>query len=404
MKKDLRADFPFMMNNRSAYLDSASTSQKPQSVINAITSFYSDYNANIYRGVHTYAEHATQKYEDTRSLVAQFIGAKAHELVFTSGTTEGINFIADTWGITHIKAGDEILITELEHHANILPWQRLAQRTGAKLIWYPVQEDGTLDISSLSQLITTKTKLVAVTALSNAIGTSIDVARFSQAAHAVGAKILVDAAQLAGHTPIHVTLLDADFLVFSGHKMFGPTGVGVLYIKEELHDQVPPYQLGGGMVFEVLQDHATWLKPPQKFEAGTPAIAQVIGLGAAIMWINENITWSELKTHEAALCARLIDGLSSVSKIRILGPLDELSKNGHLISFVIDGVHAHDAAAFLDNQNISVRAGHHCAQPLARSLGYSASVRASFAVYNNMQEIDQLIVALSKLSRPFNGC
>jgi len=277
-------DFP-LLKKSIAYLDNASTTQKPHVVIDAIVSFYTTYNANIYRGIHTFGEMATTAFEDARTKVAWFIGAKPEEIVFTAGTTASINFIADTWGATNIVAGDEILITQLEHHANILPWQRLAQRTGATLVWYPVNKDGTLDMTLMSQFVTKKTKLIAVTAISNAVGTHIDVAAFVAAARSVGARILVDAAQLVAHKHIDVAKLDPDFLVFSGHKLFGPTGVGVLYIKKDLHDQVPPYQVGGGMVFEVLSGHATWLKAPHKFEAGTPPIAQVIGLGAAIDYI-----------------------------------------------------------------------------------------------------------------------
>lgn len=395
--KILRSDFPFLAIKDVAYLDNASTTQKPQAVLDGLVSFYSQYNANIYRGVHTTAEEATQAYEAARNKVANFIGALPQETIFTSGTTEAINFVADTWGAEHIKAGDQILITQLEHHANILPWQRLAQRTGAQLVWYPVQSDGTLDMSLLEQCITAKTKLIAITALSNAVGTHVDVAAFVRAGHAVGAHVLVDAAQLVAHRPINVQTLGADFLVFSGHKLFGPTGIGVLYIKQRLHDQVPPYQLGGGMVFEVLANHATWLKSPQKFEAGTPPIAQAIGLGVAIDYVLDNVAWPHVKLHEAALCSQLIDGLLSYPKIRILGPLEELRSQGHLVSFVVDGVHAHDVAAYLSSLGIAVRAGHHCAQPLARALGYSASVRVSFAAYNNTLEVNRLLEALDSL-------
>ncbi len=398
MKSDLIKEFPFLTRHHQlVYFDNAATTHKPQMVLDAINSFYVNYNANIYRGIYSSAETATQLYEDARTIVASFIGAQREEIIFTAGTTAGINFVAQTWGSSHIKAGDEILITQLEHHANILPWQRVAQITGARLVWYPVQSDGTLDMNLLPQLVTPKTKLIAVTAISNAIGTHVDIQQFAHAARSVGAKLLVDAAQLVAHRPMDVQRLGADFLVFSGHKLFGPTGVGVLYINKELHDQVSPYQVGGGMVFEVLEQHATWLKAPYKFEAGTPPIAQAIGLGAAIKYFITTISWQNLERHEAALCRILIDGLSQNSKIRILGPIEELKNQGHLVSFVVEGVHAHDVAAYLDSHNIAVRAGHHCAQPLARALGYSASVRASFALYNTVQEVDLVLEALEQL-------
>jgi cysteine desulfurase/selenocysteine lyase len=297
----------------------------------------------------------------------------------------------------HIQQGDEILITQLEHHANILPWQRLAARTGARLVWVPVLSNGMLDMDQFHLLINRRTKLVAVTALSNALGTLVDVQACSAAARAVGARVLVDAAQYVAHRPIAVTTLGADFLVFSGHKMFGPTGIGVLYITKQLHDDIPPYQVGGGMVFEVLQDHAVWLKSPHKFEAGTPAIAGAIGLAAAITFITEYIPWPALEKHESSLCAHLIKGLQAMPHVHIIGPIEQLKESGHLVSFIVDTIHAHDVAAYLDSKGIAVRAGNHCAQPLARALGYTASVRASFAAYSTLDEVQALVQALDQI-------
>ena len=409
MKKfnKLRNDFPIlqqMVNQHPlCYLDNAATTQKPQQVLDAIMHFYRTSNANIYRGAHTFAEQATTLYEEARQKVAQFIGAQdPTEVIFTRGTTESINFVAGTWAAEHIKAGDEIVVTELEHHANLLPWQRVAQQKGAELKFIPVLPDGTLNLSVLDTLFTKKTKLVAVTQVSNALGTHNAVDKIIDYARAVGAKVLIDAAQSVPHQAINVATLDCDFLAFSAHKMLGPTGIGVLYIKKELHDIIPPYTQGGGMVFEADWQKAEWLSSPQKFEAGTPPIAQAIGFGAAIDYLTANVDFTKLQTYEAQLSARLIDGLSAIPQVKILGPVEELKK-GHLVSFMVDGVHAHDGAAYCDSKGISLRAGHHCAQPLAKKLGYHASLRASFYFYNTIQEVDRLIDAVGELSHSFNN-
>jgi cysteine desulfurase / selenocysteine lyase len=401
--KKLRADFPILKQEINGYpliaFDNASTSHKPQSVIDAVVQFYTTTNANTYRGIHVFAEKATQQYEDARKKVAQFIGADQNEIIFTRGCTSGINFIAATWADINVQAGDEIVVTELEHHSNLLPWQRLAQKKGAILKCIPVLPDGTLDLSQLDSIITNKTKMVAVIHVSNAIGTHVDIAPIIQRAHAVGARILIDAAQSVPHRKINVHELDCDFLVFSGHKLLGPTGIGVLYIKKELHDEIEPYEVGGGMVKDVDCTDATWAPAPQKFEAGTPPIAQAIGLGAAVDYVGKHINFDDLIAYEAQLCTQLIDGLSAIEGIKILGPIAELKEKGHLVSFLVENYHSHDVAAFLDKRGIFVRAGHHCAQPFAKKLGYDASVRVSFYFYNTPEEVDALIAAIRDLVR-----
>jgi cysteine desulfurase/selenocysteine lyase len=399
--KRLRADFPILSQKINGYpliaCDNASTSHKPQSVIDAITTFYTTTNANIYRGIHLFAEQATQQYEAARNKVAHFIGALPEEIVFTRGCTSGINFVVATWGDENIKAGDEIVMTELEHHANLLPWQRLAHKKGALLKFIPIFPDGSLDLSCLNSLITDKTKMVSVIHVSNAIGTHVDIKTIIARAQAVGARVLIDAAQSVPHQKINVHDLRCDFLVFSGHKLLGPTGIGVLYIKKELHSQIEPYEVGGGMVEDVDCAYATWASAPQKFEAGTPPIAQAIGLGVAIDYLNEQINFDELAVYEAQLCSRLIDGLLLIKGIKILGPIEELKKRGHVVSFLVETYHSHDVAAFLDSRGISVRAGHHCAQPFAKKLGYDASVRVSFYFYNTIEEVDFIIAVMQEL-------
>ncbi|HEV2601327.1 MAG TPA: SufS family cysteine desulfurase [Candidatus Babeliales bacterium] len=401
--KNIRSDFPILCKlveqKPLIYFDNAATTQKPQAVIDAIVDFYSTYNANVGRSTHTLGERATMMYEAARSTVAHFINAATPAgIVFTSGTTESINLVADAWGRAHIKAGDEIVISELEHHANLLTWQRLASQVGAKLRYIPVSTTTyTLDLTGLSHLITEKTKLVAVSHVSNFFGSQQDIAAIIARAHAVGAKVLIDAAQSVGHQLVDVQLLKPDFLAFSGHKMFGPTGIGVLYVAAAMHDQMAPYHVGGGMVYEADWHTATFLPMSQRLEAGTPAIAQAVGLAAAITYINEHINFDVLQKHEASLSARLIDGLQVFDRITIIGPIGQLRSIGHLVSFVVDGIHAHDVAAYLSQRGIAVRAGHHCAQPLAKKLGIAASVRASFHAYNTMQEVDRFLAIMHEL-------
>lgn len=399
--KKLRADFSILQQKINGHqliaCDNASTTHKPQMVIDALVNFYTTTNANIYRGIHLFAEQATRAYEGARRKIAHFMSALPEEIIFTRGCTSGINFVVATWGQNNIQAGDEIVMTELEHHSNLLPWQRLAQQKGALLKFIPIVSDGKLDLSNLDAIITHKTKMVSVIHVSNAIGTHVDIATIIARARHVGATILIDAAQSIAHQKINVHDLDCDFLVFSGHKILGPTGIGVLYIKKILHASLPPYEVGGGMVEDVDCAHATWAPAPQKFEAGTPPIAQAIGLGAAIDYLTANINFDELVVYEAQLSARLIDGLQGIKQVNILGPLAELKKQGHIVSFLVDGIHSHDVAAFLDSRGISVRAGHHCAQPFAKKLGYDASVRVSFYFYNTVEEVDVIIAAIQEL-------
>lgn len=379
------------------YLDSAASSQMPAEVRQTLMQFYEQEYAPVHRGIYQLAECATGRFEGVRTAVAQFINAaSADEIVFTKNATESINLVASTWALTHLQKGDIILLSHMEHHSNLVPWQRVAQLTGAELAFIPLLADGTLDYDALPLLITERTKLISVVHVSNGLGTLNDIARIAQHAQRVGVKLLVDACQSAGHITVNVQELGADFLVFSGHKMLAPTGVGVLYIKKNLHEHMPPYQLGGGMVERVNWHDATYLSAPRKFEAGTPPIAQVIGLGAALRFLNASDRISQQKL-EAQLCAQTIEGLQKLKGIRIFGPIDQLIKHGHLVSFTVDGIHPHDVAAFLDSKNICVRAGDFCLQPLWRMLGVQGAVRVSFYYGNTAQHVQLLLSALQEL-------
>lgn len=406
--KSLRNDFPILKETHNGheliYFDSAASAQKPQHVIDALVDFYTHSYSNIHRGAHFLSEKATTLYEDAREKVAKFFNADATEIVFTRGTTEGINLVAATWAMKNVGKGDQIVTTELEHHANMIPWQEVAKKTGAKMVYIPVLPDGQLDMSKLDECITKNTKLVACTQVSNSVGFHVDVATIIKKAHAVGARVLVDAAQSAPYQKIDVKALDCDFLVCSGHKMLAPTGIGALYIKKELHEDMPPYQVGGGMIFEVSFQGATWQRVPAKLEAGTPAIAQAIGLGAAIDYYNKNIKWDELRAHEASLCKRLIEGLQKFPTVRVFGPIEQLKQKGHLVSFDVKGLHAHDVAGYLDTHAICTRAGHHCAQPLAKKLGIEASCRASFNFYNTAEEVDRMLQAIASMHDDLGLC
>lgn len=397
----LRKDFPILQKKIKGkpfiYLDSAATSHKPQQVIDATVDFYSNHNANIYRGVYTAGESATQMYEDARAGIANFIGADKEELVFTKGSTEGINIIAHSWAAQNVQPGDEIVVTEQEHHSNLLPWQELMRKQGVALKAIPANFDGTLALKSLEILLTERTKLVCVAHVSNAVGVQNDIQKIIHAAHAVGAKVLVDASQSVPHKKINVKELDCDFLVFSGHKMLGPTGIGGLFIKKELHKKMVPFLVGGGMITNAQLTSCSWQQVPYMFEAGTPPIAQAIGLHAAVKYLQQHVDFEQLRMHEAQLCAQFIVGLQKIENIAILGPIEELTKSGHVVSFIVDGVHPHDVAAYLDTFGIAVRAGHHCAQPLGKKMGVAASVRASFYLYNTKEEVAMCIAALQKM-------
>jgi cysteine desulfurase/selenocysteine lyase len=395
---DIKKDFPLLLQESISYLDSASTTQKPQQVLDAIQHAYSTYNANPGRGIYRLAEEATEQYEGARSSVAQFIGAQPNEIIFTANATAGINLIAQGWARQHLKPGDEILLTELEHHSNLLPWQRVAQETGAQLKFIPIFLDGSLDMSVLDSLLTERTKLVACTQSSNAIGTQVDIVSIVARAKQMGARTLIDACQVVPHQKINVSNMGCDFLVFSGHKLLGPTGIGVLYIKESMQEVVEPLSLGGGQPFQVDWHQYTLRKGPHKFEAGTPPFIQAMGLIAAIEYIQQNIPFDALREHEAKVCARLIDGFTNMKNITILGPIDQLKTQGHLITFVVEGMHPHDVAAYLDSKGVAVRAGYFCAQPLFKKLGYDGAIRASFYCYSQEDDIDQLLQALHQLS------
>lgn len=393
----LKPDFPFFDHKKIHYCDNAATTQKPQAVLDVTISFYTTLNANVHRGLYETGELATYTYEVTRKKVAQYIDALPEEIVFTGGTTDSINMVATSWALCRLKKGDVIVLSELEHHANLLPWQWVASQTGATINFIPVTKNGTLEMAALDHIITRTTKLVAVTQVSNALGTTVNLEPIIARAHAVGSRVLVDAAQSAPHQKISVEQLGVDFLAFSGHKMLGPTGVGVLYCNKSVHEELVPYRRGGGMVRSVSYQDATWAPVPHLLEAGTPPLAQVAGLGAALEYMTKNVDFAALRAHEAALVKATVCGLEKFSQITLLGPVDELILQGHILSFTVDGMHAHDIATYLNTRSIAVRAGHHCAQPLAQKMGYEASVRVSFYLYNDMADVAALIAAFQEL-------
>lgn len=394
--RDIKKDFPLLHKYKISYCDNASTSQKPQMVIDAVVQTYTQFCANPGRGIYQLAEDATSHYEAARATIARFFGAQPHEIVFVRGATEGLNFVAN--GVAHLlSAGDEIVLTELEHHANLVPWQRVAQETGAIVKFIPITKDGDLDYAAIDSVISTKTKIVSVTHSSNAIGTNVNLAPIIVAAKAVNALVAVDACQSAPHQQIEVKKLGIDFMAVSGHKMFGPFGSGALYINHEISDLVDPLLLGGGCVQEVTWHDYSLRTAPEKFEAGTPSLAQAVGFAAAIAYISQTISFDVLKTFEAQLCNQLINGLEKHPKITVLGPIEQLKESGHLVSFVVDGMHAHDVAALLDQQGICVRAGHFCAQPLMSKLGHGSAVRASFYAYNTPQDVEDILAALAAI-------
>ena len=398
-----RQDFPIFSSGKykKTYLDSAATTHKPKRVIDKVSDFYSHHNANVHRGIYDPAEQASAMYEEARDKIAKFINADPSEIVFTSGATEGVNFVADSWGRKNLSKGDEIIVSEAEHHANLLPWQRLASETGAVLKHIPLDSTFTLDWSGL---ISQKTKMVAVTTSSNVLGpvwsSESDIARFIAKAHEVGAAVLLDAAQTVPHTRVDVKKLNPDFMVFSGHKMLAPTGVGVLYINKHL--EVEPYQVGGSMVHSAGRINSTWKNPPHKFEAGTPPIAQAIALGEAVDYL-EQVDFDALKKHESGLCELLIKGLEKYNNVKLLGNIERIKSEGHLVSFSIDNVHAHDLTAYLNSCGILVRAGHHCTQPLHDLLNIESSVRVSFYLYNTQDDVQEFLTAFEKALRYFGG-
>lgn len=393
----IRSQFPILsrtVNDKPlVYLDNAATSQKPQCVIDALSDYYGRYNANIHRGIHTLAEEATLAYEATRFTVQEFIGAaSAEEIIFSRGTTEGINLVAYTWGRQHIGSGDEILISGMEHHSNIVPWQILCQEKNAVLKVIPVTDEGELSMEVYKNLLSDKTKLVSIVQVSNALGTVNPVKEMIDAAHAVGAKVLVDGAQSAVHLDIDVQALDCDFFAFSGHKVYAPTGIGVLYGKKELLESMPVFHGGGEMIKEVTFEQTTYNDLPYKYEAGTPNIADTIALKTALDYI-QNIGKAAIRKHENELLAYATAQLESIPGLRIIGKAKEKVS---LVSFIVKDIHPQDIGILLDNLGIAVRTGHHCTQPLMKRFGIPGTVRASFALYNTKEEIDILIAGMHK--------
>ncbi len=396
---DVRAQFPvFDSHPELVYLDSAATAQKPRRVIDRLMRFYASENANIHRGVYALSAEATAMYDAARVDVARFIGAALPcEVIFTRGTTEGINLVAQSWGRSVLVPGDEIIVTEMEHHSNFVPWQVLAQATGAVMRVAPVTDAGELDLAALAALINPRTRIVAVTQLSNVLGTINPVRRIAELAHAAGALVLVDAAQSVAHGAVDVRDLDCDFLVFSGHKLFGPTGIGVLYGRESLLQRMPPWQVGGGMIGGVSAESTTWAELPMKFEAGTPPIAEAIGLGEAIAFV-ESVGTGAIMAHEADLLALATHRLSAIPGVRIIGTAPARAS---VISFTLAGVHPHDLGTVLDELGVAIRAGHHCAQPLMRRFGVPATARASFSVYNVASDVEALARGVERARRLF---
>ncbi len=395
--KSIRKSFPILQRELNdkllVYLDNAATSQKPQVVIDALTRYYSHYNANIHRGIHTLAEEATAAYESTRVTVRRFINAALpEEIIFTRGATEGINLVAYTWGRQNIHAGDEIIISGMEHHSNIVPWQILCEEKKSILKIIPVNDNGELDMEAYKKLLSSKTKLVSVVHVSNSLGTINPVKEIIDGAHKVGAVVLVDGAQSTVHLDIDVQEMDCDFFVFSGHKVYGPTGVGVLYGKKEILEVMPVFMGGGEMIKEVTFEKTTYNDLPYKYEAGTPNIADTVALKSALDFINE-IGKEAVRKHENELLAYATNQMEEIPGLKIIGTAKEKVS---VISFIIDKIHPQDLGVLLDNQGIAVRTGHHCTQPLMDRFGIPGTVRASFAMYNTKEEIDKLIVGLQK--------
>jgi cysteine desulfurase/selenocysteine lyase len=398
----IRADFPILASSVHGkplvYLDNAATTQKPRAVLDALTEYYRSSNANVHRGVHYLSGRATDQYEQARASIARFLGAaEPREIVFTRNATESINLVAQTWGRANIKAGDEILVSAIEHHSNIVPWYMLAAEKGATLRVIPMFDSGELDLEAFARLLTSRTKLVAISALSNALGTVTPVAEIIRQAHAAGAVIVVDGAQAAYHMPIDVRALDCDFFAVTGHKLYGPTGSGVLYGKAALLEAMPPWMGGGDMIASVTFEHCTWNVIPNKFEAGTPDIAGAIGLGVAVEYVSR-IGMDRIQAYEQELLAYGTDALRQVEGLRIVGTAP---RKASILSFVMDNIHPHDLGTIVDREGVAIRTGQHCAQPVMDRLGIPATARASLAMYNTRQEIDALVAALHKARKVF---
>jgi cysteine desulfurase/selenocysteine lyase len=408
----IRKDFPIFDRTvrdgkRLVYLDSGATSQKPLSVIDAESNFYKFHNAAVHRGAHQLAEEATDAYENAREIVANFIGAKNEEVIFTKSATESLNLIAYAMGNAepgnrfHLTKSDGIVVTEMEHHANLIPWQQLSSRTGAKLSWFEVTPEGRLDLSNIASVITETTKVVSLTHQSNVLGTINPLAAIIKRAHDVGAVVILDACQSVPHSPLNVKELDIDFLTFSGHKTVGPTGVGIFWGKADLLNDLPPFLTGGSMIENVTMTTATWASAPKKFEAGVPNMAQAVGLGAALNYLS-SVGMDKVAEHEKMLTANLLSQLAELSEVKVVGPLD-MANRGASVSFTVGDIHPHDLGQYLDSQGIAVRTGHHCAWPLTRKLGVAATTRASMYLYNTTDDIDDLVAGIKGAMTYFGG-
>jgi cysteine desulfurase/selenocysteine lyase len=404
--KHIRDDFPLLSRTvygkPLVYLDNAATSQKPRSVIQALVDYYEGYNSNVHRGVHLLSMEATDMFEEARQKVARFIKADSPEsIIWTRNTTEAINLVANTWAQDHIKSGDEIVLSQMEHHSNLVPWQKVAMEKGATLRFLPLAEDGTLDLEDVDTIINARTKLVSIVHVSNSLGTINPVKELAARARAVGAAMLVDGAQSVPHQPVDVVDLDCDFLAFSGHKMLGPTGVGVLYVKRDVLEEMEPFLRGGEMVLEVWFDRASWNDLPMRFEAGTPNIADAIGLGAAIDYLDA-LGMDNVRQHEMQLTEYALTAFQELEELDLFGPRD-VQQRGGIVLFNSSEVHPHDLGTFLDREGVAIRTGHHCNMPLMRLLGVAATARASFYVYNTEEDLDVLVDTLKQALRYFSN-
>jgi len=408
--EEIRKDFPIFAKvmrggNRLVYLDSGATSQKPRQVLDAERNFYEQHNAAVHRGAHLLAEEASIAYEGARQVLADFLNAELEEVIFTKSATESINAIAYSFGNSGpdsrfaLKPGDRIVVSELEHHANLIPWQQLAKRTGAELVWFSVDTEGRLDQGNLNELINSSTKIVAITHQSNVLGTIVPLDKIVKRAHSVGAVVVLDACQSAPHFAINVKALDIDFLAFSGHKALGPTGVGVLWGKSEYLNQMEPFLTGGSMIESVTMTDAKWAPSPKRFEAGVPNMAQAVGFAEAINYLN-NLGMENVEKHEKDLTAYALDKFAGLEKVKVIGPKDNVDR-GSVISFTIDGIHPHDVGQVLDQYGIAVRTGHHCAWPLMKKLGLVGTSRASFYIYNDEADVDVLIESIAQAQKYF---
>ena len=407
---ELAKDFPILSRTirdgkKLVYLDSGATSQKPNVVIDAESNFYRMHNAAAHRGAHQLAEEATDALEGARSIVASFLNAELDEVVFTKSATESLNLVSYAMGNAspgnrfHLQPGDSIVVSEMEHHANLIPWQQLAARTGATLKWFEVTPEGRLDLSTIDTVIDSRTKVVAITHQSNVLGTIIPMEQITKRAHSVGAVVVLDGCQSVPHMRVDVKSLDVDFLTFSGHKAVGPTGIGILWGRSELLNKLPPFLTGGSMIENVTMTSATWAQAPRKFEAGVPNMAQAVGLGAALTYLT-NIGMENIHEHEVSLTGKLLQELQEISDLKVVGPLD-MHMRGAAVSFTVGDIHPHDLGQYLDSQGIAVRTGHHCAWPLTRKLGVPATTRASLYLYNTAEDIDSLVSGIRAAQKYF---